>query len=112
MPPSERIRPINWPELLRRYANAPASVREDIGHLIAYAKELHAQNLRLRDELLGATQTVMALCRAAGGTLEIPIALVRQLDDRDQLVVTDVDRPFRGPAKQFHYVAHRDPQVH
>lgn len=101
------VKPINWQELLKRYQHAPPHIRSDIANIVAYAKEMHAQNLQMREELHGAMQTMLALCRAAGGSIEIPVALVDSLDARDSLHVVDIDRPLWGRAKQFSYVPYQ-----
>lgn len=105
--------PINWAEILRRYADErlPHSIRVDVANLVAYARQLHVENQQMRDELDGAKQTMIALCRAlgAGGMVEIPLALVETIDARDRLVVADVHRP-SGVAKQFSVAPHADPR--
>lgn len=108
MPP----KPIDWNAILKKYSHPsiPHAIRKDIGALVGYARTMHQHNNVLAEELTGAKQTMLALCRAVG-TIEIPFVLIDTLDPRDQIKVEDVKRGEMGLFKQFSYVAFSDPTV-
>jgi hypothetical protein len=102
--------PIDWPALIKKYSDhrIPKDVRDDVGRIVAYARRLLQDNIDMANELKAAKQTMIVLLRAAGngtagGSLEIPFALIDLLDPRDAMKVEDVQSAY-GQRKKFTYV--------
>lgn len=106
MPP-----PVNWMALIRKYASpgVPLDVRTDIGALVAYARAMAEENERLKQELRGATQTMLAITKTCG-VVELPFALIDTLNEKDKLKATDVNGP-HGAMKRFEYIPYRPPEA-
>jgi hypothetical protein len=96
--------PVNWSALIAKYGSErmPHDVRMDMMTLMAYAKQLLADNIELAKAVKGAKQTMIAFTRACG-SLELPYETVLSVTESDDLVVEDIKR---GDAcfKRFSYV--------